>query len=123
MSRKLQIALLLCLVLGCADGENGVEDSTAKPGNGRCPKCQPPPPPASDVATVAWDANKENDIAGYRVKYGFVAGLHGVIVDVGKVVSYTLGPFMPGQTLYVVVSAYDTRGNESKDSQEVFKAM
>ena len=42
---------------------------------------------AAQSATLAWNANTESDLAGYRVEYGTVSGSPSTTVDVGNVTS------------------------------------
>ncbi|MFQ5638814.1 MAG: FlgD immunoglobulin-like domain containing protein [bacterium] len=72
------------------------------------------------TATVSWDANTENDLAGYKVYYGDSPnGNYPDIIDVGNVTSITIDNLTEGTTYYFVVTAYDVSGNESGFSQEV----
>jgi hypothetical protein len=68
---------------------------------------------------LAWDANTEGDLAGYKVYYGTASGSYGSPVDVGKVTSYTLTGLTGGQRYYVALKAYDTSNNHSGYSTEV----
>ena len=72
---------------------------------------------ASDV-TLAWDANTESDLAGYKLYYGNASGAYQNNVDVGNVTTYTVKDLTDG-TWYFVVTAYDTADNESGFSNEV----
>jgi hypothetical protein len=77
--------------------------------------------PASGHAAsllITWDANTESDIAGYKVYYGTGSGIYGAPIDVGNVTSYQLENPAAGTTYYVVLTAYDTSGNESAFSTE-----
>ena len=68
---------------------------------------------------LAWDANTESDLAGYKVYYGTGSGTYGSPINVGKVTTCTLNSLTPGQTYYIAVTAYDTSDNESGYSTEV----
>ena len=70
-------------------------------------------------ATLAWDANTEPDLAGYRVHYGTAPGTYGTPVDVGNVTTYTVMGLIDGTTYYFAASAYDSVGNQSGYSNEV----
>jgi hypothetical protein len=120
---------LLCLVLlvACGPGasqeqQEAFNDLLAAPksckGGGKF-SC---PPTQTVTATVSWSANSETDLAGYRVKYGFAPGVHNTVIPVATT-SQTIGPFQPGQTVYVVVTAYNTSGRESLPSTEVSKVL
>ena len=78
---------------------------------------QGPAPPITQV-TLAWDANPEPDIAGYRMHFGTVAGTYPNMVDVGNLVESPL-QLPAGGTYYAVVTAYNTAGLESLPSNEV----
>jgi len=69
--------------------------------------------------SLAWDANTESDLAGYKVYYGTASGSYGAPISVGKVTSYQLGGLTPGQTYFITLTAYDTAGYESGFSNEV----
>ena len=62
---------------------------------------------------VSWNANTEEDLAGYRLYYGTQSNTYGQTVDVGNATSYTIGSAQNGSTYFVAVSAYDAEGNES----------
>ena len=68
---------------------------------------------------LTWDANKEPDIAGYKVYYGTTPGRYGPGTDVGNVTKYTLESLVKKQTYYIAIKAYTRSGKESAFSQEV----
>jgi fibronectin type 3 domain-containing protein len=68
---------------------------------------------------LTWDADKEPDIAGYKVYYGTTPGKYGPGIDVGNVTKYTLEGLVKKQTYYVAIKAYTRPGKESPFSQEV----
>jgi len=91
---------------------------------------------SGETTTVAWQANPETDVAGYRVHYGVKSGLYYTSsVDVGNVTSYAVANLPIGAA--VAVTAYDggysaaadetttpvndnqTAGHESWYSQEI----
>jgi hypothetical protein len=69
--------------------------------------------------TLAWDANPELDVAGYRLQYGTPPGNYSVIRDVGKVTSYQVPSLLAGQTYRFRVTCYNTSGLESDPSNSV----
>lgn len=78
--------------------------------------------PALGSATsvvVGWNANTESDLAGYIIYWGTKTGAYSAAVDVGNVTGYQFDNVGAGVTYYVVVTAYDTQGNESDYSNEV----
>ena len=67
--------------------------------------------------TLAWDANAESDVAGYKVYYGTASGKYTHSVDVGNVTQTTL--HVSKKKYCIALTAYDTYGNESGFSNEV----
>ncbi len=72
---------------------------------------------AADV-TLAWDANTETDLAGYKIYYGTAPGVYGAPITIGVQTTYTITGLAPG-TYYFAVTAYNTSGLESGFSNEV----
>lgn len=85
-------------------------------------------------ATIAWDANTEPDLAGYRVYYGTAS--RGAItdpknggypaanrIDVYGTTTKTIDNLSEGQTYYFSVTAFDTSNNESPYSIEKTKLI
>jgi len=96
-----------------------------------------PPSLYSADVTIAWDANTESDLAGYHVYYktgssgppysgtGAVEGNSPIQVpesdlDTPEDPEYTIHGLSDTETTYFVLAAYDTDGNESGYSNEVF---
>ena len=90
------------------------------------------------TVTLAWDANTEPDLAGYKIHYGLVSGDYPNIVNVrtdevgwsdgcptpydpfnAKCCEFTLRNLVVGQTYYIAGTAYDNYGNESAYSIEL----
>jgi hypothetical protein len=69
--------------------------------------------------TLAWDANTEPDLAGYRVHYGTASGSYTTVVDVHKVTTAIVTGLTAGQTYYFAVTAYNAANNESGYSNQV----
>jgi hypothetical protein len=86
--------------------------------------------------TLAWDANTEPDLAGYRIHYGLSSGNYSDIVDMKDVdrtsscpapydpfktecCEVTLIGFELGKTYYFAATAYDEDNNESAYSEEL----
>ena len=63
---------------------------------------------AAQSATLAWNANTESDLAGYRVEFGTVAGNPSTTVDVGNVTQRQFTGLQAGVTYYFRVKAYNT---------------
>jgi hypothetical protein len=70
------------------------------------------------TTTVAWDANSEPDVAGYKLSYGTQSGTYTTVVDVGKVTTTTV-TLTDGVRYYFAVQAYNTGGLISAYSTEV----
>ena len=69
--------------------------------------------------TLAWDPNKESDLAGYCIHYGTSSGVYNRQIDVGNVTRYTITNLTDGQRYYFAATAYDRNRNESALSKEV----
>ena len=69
--------------------------------------------------TLAWDANTDPSVAGYKLYYGKTSRTYGTPVDVGKVTQYTLTGIEEGKNCYFAVTAYDSNRNESAFSTEL----
>lgn len=69
--------------------------------------------------TISWDANKESDLAGYKVYFGTQSKNYTDFNDVGSVTSFKISNLEAGKTYFFAVTAYDNSGNESGFSAEV----
>ena len=69
--------------------------------------------------TLAWDANSEPNIAGYKIYYGLQSGTYSDTVNVGNFTSCVISDLVEGQTYYFAATAYNTVGYESDYSKEV----
>ena len=76
---------------------------------------------ADTVVSLAWDANTEPDLAGYRIHYGTSPGNYTLptITVVGQNNARTITSLQANTTYYFAVTAYDLAGNESPLSNEV----
>ena len=65
------------------------------------------------------DGSALGDLAGYRIRWGVQSGVYTNLVDVNAagISSYLLDN-LPGGTYFIVVSAFDTSGNQSEFSNE-----
>jgi hypothetical protein len=68
---------------------------------------------------LAWNANTESDLAGYRIYYGTSPGNYTSSQETGRVTSYTLSNLTEGRTYYITMSAFDTSRNESRRTTEI----
>jgi chitinase len=73
----------------------------------------------AEQVTLAWDANTEPDLAGYKVHYGTVSGSYTTSLDVHKVTTSSIGTLTAGQTYYFAVTAYNSSNKESGYSNQV----
>ena len=69
--------------------------------------------------SLAWNANSEPNIAGYKVYYGTTSHVYDWVLDVGKVTTFTVTGLTAGLTYYFVVTTYDTSNLESAYSNQV----
>ena len=78
-------------------------------------------PAAAGAATIAlaWNANTEANIAGYRVHYGTQSDSYTTIIDRGNTLTASVTGLADGTRYYFVVVAYDTNGAQSAFSAEV----
>ena len=73
---------------------------------------------AADV-TLAWDANTESDLAGYKLYWGTVSGVYPNSINVGNVTQYKIPGIQANVKYYYAATAYDLQGNESEYSNEL----
>ena len=72
-----------------------------------------------EPVTLAWDANTEPDISGYKVYFGIESGNYTDSIDVGNITTATIDSLIEGMTYYFAVTAYNEAGLESDYSNEV----
>ena len=75
------------------------------------------------TVTLAWDANTETDLDGYKIYYGkvsrTVSSNYSNSIDVGNTTQYTLTELEDDATYYLAATAYDQDENESVYSVEL----
>ncbi len=69
--------------------------------------------------TVAWDADSNPDVAGYKVYVGTASRNYSLFYDVGKVFRCTIPDLQEGTTFYFAATARDGYGHESDFSEEL----
>jgi hypothetical protein len=69
--------------------------------------------------TLAWDANSEEDLAGYILYYGTSSGNYTANIDVGNITQYTIPDLQDGVTYYFAVKAYNLDDYKSDYSEEL----
>ena len=81
---------------------------------------------SGNTVTLAWDANTEPDLAGYKVYWGRSSGHYDntPVPTVAPSANPTFTtPALPNGTWYFAVTAYNTAGMESGYSNEVSKTI
>ena len=75
---------------------------------------------AASAQSLAWNANAESNLAGYRIQYGTSSSALNTTVSLGKVTSWALpSSLQAGVTYYFRVVAYNTAGQVSAPSAQV----
>jgi hypothetical protein len=74
---------------------------------------------AAAEVTLAWDANTESNLSGYKVYVGDASGVYTRTIDVANITSFTVTRLQRGHVYYFAVTAYDQNGHESDFSSEV----
>jgi hypothetical protein len=69
--------------------------------------------------TVAWDANNEPTVVGYRVYVGTASSVYVEAFDTGNATSFTYGTGEAGRRYYFAVAAYTAEHLEGPRSSEV----
>ncbi len=89
------------------------------------PVASPASAPRTANATVSWNANTEQDLAGYRVYVGTRSGVYTFAgpFEVASGTTLTVPNLPVGTTYFFAVSAFDRTGNESTKSAEVSKSL
>ena len=72
-----------------------------------------------ESVTLAWDANSESDLAGYRLYCGTTTRSYDRTVEVTGDTRASVSDLEPGNTYYFAVTAHNTAGLESDYSNEV----
>jgi hypothetical protein len=74
---------------------------------------------AANSVELAWEADTESDLAGYRVYRATAGGEFGKIADVGLVPAYSDRTVEHGKSYRYAISAFDKTGNECARSAAV----
>ena len=72
---------------------------------------------------VAWDANPEPEVAGYKIYYGTSPGSYTASLDAGNATSILISGLQDGATYFFSAVAYDASNNESGFSNEIAYAV
>lgn len=102
---------------------SGVTKTATSTVQANTPPSTPSNVKAEDTGTgyslkVVWPANTESDLAGYKVYWGTAAGTYPNSQNVGNTTSYIIPGLTEGTRYYIVVTAYDSEGNEGAKSIE-----
>ncbi len=76
---------------------------------------------AADVS-LAWDPSISPNIAGYKVYVGTSSRIYNAPITIGNQTAYTVTGLSNG-TYYFAVTAFDSSGNESDYSNEVWTTI
>jgi FG-GAP-like repeat/Fibronectin type III domain len=68
---------------------------------------------------IAWNANPESSVAGYKVRFGTAPKTYTGTLDVGNRTSYEIAGLTEGEVYFVAVQAYTATGVTSPLSAEV----
>ncbi|MCB1129197.1 MAG: fibronectin type III domain-containing protein, partial [Verrucomicrobiae bacterium] len=71
------------------------------------------------AVTLTWNPSPSNNVAGYRIHYGFIPGGYAHALTFGVVTNVTFDLPIQGETYYFTATAYDAAGLESGYSNEV----
>jgi hypothetical protein len=117
----LAVALFILGLTACQTTENRGAQTICKPGSAPIGSTG-----EGGAITIAWDPNKEPELAGYRIYYGTASGSYKSCVDIGNppkspsgYMQYTLTGLEKGKKYYIAVTAYDKNKDASGFSGEV----
>ena len=71
------------------------------------------------TVTLAWDPSPDATVTGYRVHYGIESNVLTATLDAGVANTLTVPNLAPGLIYYFTVTAYNSAGLESLDSNQV----
>lgn len=71
------------------------------------------------TVSLAWDANTETNLAGYKLYMGTQSRVYSSTTNIGNRTSYQVTGLTPGATYYFALSALNTLGRESGLTPEI----
>ena len=74
---------------------------------------------AAPSVTLAWNPSADPSVVGYRMHYGTSSGNYTTTLDLGNTTKVTLSNLTPGIPYFIVVTAYNASGAESKPTNEI----
>lgn len=80
-------------------------------------------PARAEQVSLAWDANSETDLGGYKLYYGTASQAYSTVINVGNNTQVTVNNLSQGVTYFFAVSAYNMQGAESDYSNEINKMV
>jgi len=115
------LGILLIGLFGCRGAEIKMEDISC-----RTASAIPASATLNGKITIAWDINKEDKLAGYKIYYGLASRNYESCIDIGSppessasTLKYVLMDLESGKRYYIAVIAYDKKNNKSIFSNEV----
>ncbi len=69
--------------------------------------------------TLAWNANSEPTVTGYKVYYGTASRVYSAVIDVGNWTSCVISGLQEGITYFFTATAYNSEGDESSYAGEI----
>jgi hypothetical protein len=80
-------------------------------------------PARAEQVSLAWDANSETDLGGYKLYYGTASQAYSHVINVGKNSEVTVNNLSQGVTYFFAVTAFNMQGAESDYSNELHKTV
>ena len=77
----------------------------------------------AEQVSLAWDANTEPDLGGYKLYYWTAAQAYSQVISVGKNNQVTVNNLSQGVTYFFAVTAYNLQGAESDYSNEIHNTV
>src|SRR6266404_4733971 len=71
------------------------------------------------TVTLAWDADSDPSVVGYRLHSGITSGVYMQTTEVGSALAVSVSNLVNGNTYFFVVTAYNAAAVESAPSNEV----
>lgn len=78
---------------------------------------------ADGSLVLAWDYEGEDDVAGFRLYWGFTSGFYALTNEVGLATEASVSNLLAGETYHFAVSSFDVLGRESDLSSEITYAV
>lgn len=77
----------------------------------------------AEQVSLAWDANTEPDLGGYKLYYGSATQAYSNVINMGKNTQVTVNNLSQGVTYFFAVTAYSMQGAESEYSNEIHNTV